>query len=149
MPPANLGAIKLNKILWFSDVLSFMNWGSSITDERYIKRQFGPVPAHILSVLDDLQTDGTLVVKDVNYYGHTKKEYMPVQNIDYSSLTQDELSLVDSIINQICNGHTATSISDFSHNTIWEMALIGEEILIILCSLPHWARSMNLIWSGQ
>jgi len=126
--PANLGAIKLNKILWFSDVLAYMNWGTPITGESYIKRQFGPVPAHILSVLEDLQADGTLFIRDVEYYGRSKKEFMPLNDVDYSDLSEDELKLVDSLVGQICNSHTATSISDFSHNAIWEMASIGEEI---------------------
>lgn len=126
--PASLGAIKLNKILWFTDVLAYMNWAEPVTGEQYIKRQFGPVPAHILSVLEELQGDGKLVVREANYYGYKKKEYMPIEEMDYSCFSEKEKRLIDSVISQICDGHTATSISNFSHTSIWEMALIGEEI---------------------
>jgi hypothetical protein len=41
--PSQLGATKLNKILWYCDMFSY-RWNSeSMTGENYIKRQFGPV----------------------------------------------------------------------------------------------------------
>ena len=126
--PSNLGATKLNKILWFSDVLAYLNWAEPITGESYIKRQFGPVPAHILSVLEELEKDRLLVVRDVSYYGRTKREYMAIDDMDYSVFSEKEQRLVDDVINHISNEHTVTSISDFSHNSVWEMAGIGEDI---------------------
>ena len=49
--PIKLGSIKLNKILFYSDSDMFFNTGKSITNDEYIKRQFGPVPKNILEIL--------------------------------------------------------------------------------------------------
>ena len=39
----DLGSIKLNKVLWFSDITAYLHLGEPITGETYLKRQFGPV----------------------------------------------------------------------------------------------------------
>ena len=40
----------------------------------------------------------------------------------------DEISLADYIIETVCDDHTATSISELSHDSVWRLAEIGEEI---------------------
>ena len=37
--PSKLGAIRLNKALWYTDVVSFRASGASVTNESYVKRQ--------------------------------------------------------------------------------------------------------------
>ena len=42
--PAKLGATKLNKVLWFADVIYYRRHGRTITaSDNYVKQQFGPV----------------------------------------------------------------------------------------------------------
>ena len=52
--PSVLGAIKLNKVLWYSDVINYLITGKPITGETYIKRQHGPVPKDIIRAIDEL-----------------------------------------------------------------------------------------------
>lgn len=126
--PSVLGAIKLNKILWYSDVIAFARSGDSITGETYVKQQFGPVPRHILGVIEDLEAEEALVMREVEFYGKQKKEYVALKKPDISMFTADEISLVDSVIDVVCHKHTASSISMASHDAIWKLAEIGEEI---------------------
>lgn len=42
--PERLGAIRLNKAIWFSDVIMYQTTGESITGETYVKRA-RPCPA--------------------------------------------------------------------------------------------------------
>jgi hypothetical protein len=123
-----LGAIKLNKILWFSDTLNFLVEGESITGEDYIKRQFGPVPKHILTVLEELEITGKLCINDKTLYGLTKKEYLSIEQPKLNLLLSHEISIIDDMIDRIGDGHTAHSISELTHDEIWEMADIGEVI---------------------
>jgi hypothetical protein len=44
------------------------------------------------------------------------------------SFTREEISIVDLVIGEVCNEHTAKSISKISHDAIWEMAEIGEDL---------------------
>jgi len=123
-----LGATKLNKILWYCDVFSYRWMGKSMTGEKYIKRQYGPVPSHIISTLNELEWDGKIATRDKEYFGHRKKEYISLKRPDISLFTSDDISMVDDIIDIICLEHTAKSISHSTHDRIWELAEIGEEI---------------------
>lgn len=126
--PKTLGAIKLNKILWYSEMNAFLYLGKAITGARFVKRQFGPAPTAVLPVLEELQRDGVLIVLDVESFGRPKKEYISIKNPDLSSFSPDEISLVDRVTEIICKEYTASQISEKSHDDIWEMAEIGEEI---------------------
>jgi hypothetical protein len=125
---ADLGATKLNKTLWYADLWTYLMHGTSMTGEGYIKQQFGPVPKHILSSLEELQTEGKIAVRDAEFFRYEKKEYIALKRPDLSLFSGEEISIVDELINMICRGHTARSISDKTHDRIWELADIGEEI---------------------
>lgn len=123
-----LGAIKLNKILWFSDIVHFLTKGESITGATYIKRQFGPVPQPIVGALERLKAANKLCVAEKVHYGLPKREFITLCEPDLSVFQGEEISLVDDILETITNQHTANSISDATHDEIWEMAEIGETI---------------------
>ncbi|MGO9021826.1 MAG: Panacea domain-containing protein [Syntrophobacteraceae bacterium] len=123
-----LGAVKLNKILWFSDVVSYVARDEPLTGATYIKRDLGPVPRDILRAIEELVRENKLVVRDVSYYGNTKTEYITLQEPDLSNFSASEISLVDKVAHDICHHHTAKSISEKTHNIIWKLAGIGEEI---------------------
>lgn len=124
----DLGSIKLNKILWLSDFVHYMLYGQPITGEVYIKRQYGPVPHHIMPVLEELQKHQRIVVRPIAKFGYESYEYITLGQTDLSLFSAQEISLIDEHIGFICKEHTARSISEFSHNRIWELAEIGEEI---------------------
>jgi len=127
--PETLGAIKLNKILWLSDFMSYYRTGKPITTSRYIKRQFGPVPASVKPVLRELEREGVLTVTDASHFGKRKTEYqVHSTEVDMSVFTQEEIDLVNSVIDHVCDDHTAKSISEASHDHIWQAAADGEEI---------------------
>lgn len=123
-----LGATKLNKILWLSDVLWYLNEGDSLTGERYVKRQFGPVPAHILATLESLVADLKLSIHDEQNFGYTFRRYISLAEPNTEGFKANEISFVDSVIRIVCEDHTAKSISAASHDQAWEIAKIGEEI---------------------
>lgn len=58
----HFSTMKLNKILWLSDMFWFFQHGESITGEKYIKRQFGPVPAHIFNAIEKLKNENKLTM---------------------------------------------------------------------------------------
>jgi hypothetical protein len=126
--PARLGAIKLNKVAWFSDVIAFLELGSDITGERYVKQKFGPVPKSILPTLRQLVTEGAMRIDEVEYFGHWKKQFVVLQPYNGSLLSDEERGVVDKVMEFVCDGHTATSISEATHDAIWKIADIGEQI---------------------
>ena len=126
--PADLGAIKLNKVLWFSDIIAFGKLGVSITGVQYIKQKFGPVPKPILPALNGLVQSGAIRIEEISYYGHLKKQYISLRAPNCTLFTDGELAITDSVLASITTRHTASSISDLTHDDIWKLAKIGEEI---------------------
>lgn len=126
--PTKLGSTKLNKILYFSDFLYYKINRKSITGETYIKRQHGPVPKNILLILDELYEEEKLISREVDYFNYKKKEFFTLIKPDISKFSAEEISLIDKVADIIINKHTANSISNLTHNQIWKLAEIGEEI---------------------
>jgi hypothetical protein len=129
--PEKLGATKLNKILWLSDARAFYESGESITGSRYVKRQFGPVPAAIVPVVQELEAEGIITVEDTPYYNRRKREYRVHTPASSDFLNEEQKKIVEGTIRVVCDEHTATSISDASHDHIWKAAKDGED-------LPHY-----------
>ena len=126
--PSKLGATKLNKVLWYADVFAFADKGRSITGATYVKRQFGPVPRNIMGARNRLAKIGALVERKATFGGYPQTQFITLTDPDISMFSAEEISMVDTIIEAICSGHTATSISQLSHDLVWESAEIGEEI---------------------
>lgn len=123
----NFGSVKLNKILWFADVIAYRHWGVSVTGSKYIRRKMGPVPDRILAVRKQLEDEGKITITHPKYmYDSTlfKSKEKPV----LTNLSEDEIELLDLLSDQICNEFSATEISNVSHDDVWNAAVDGEEI---------------------
>jgi len=134
--PTKLGAVKLNKVLWLADLNSYYHLDKPITNARYVKRQYGPVPSRVVEVLRELELEGALVVRSVDHFGKRKKEFIVRHGADADFLSPEEKEIVDQVIAWVTERHTAISISNWSHDHIWQAAKDGEEI-------PHFTVFAN------
>ncbi len=129
--PKTLGATKLNKVLWYADSFAYRMSGATISGETaYVKRQFGPVPKKILETIRALQSEGKIIVRATDYFGKPKREFIAMKPADKDLFTDEERDVIDGVLGIICNHFTAASISDLSHDLIWEAAEMGEDIPI-------------------
>lgn len=126
--PSVLGSVKLNKVLWYSDVVHFMVHGSPITGETYIKRQRGPVPRNILKALKELESEQKIRRGKVDFFGYEKNEYIALEPANKAKFTGEEVDIVDGAFRHVCHNHTARSVSEETHDVIWELAELGEEM---------------------
>jgi hypothetical protein len=126
--PAMLGATKLNKILWYCDTGAFLFLGKSMTGAKYVKRQFGPVPKEVLAARQRLVQRGAIIERDAPLYGYSQRQLIALTKPDLSRFSAAEISLVDHVIQAVCQNHTAASISQLTHDHVWEAAEIGEEL---------------------
>jgi hypothetical protein len=120
--------VKLNKVLWYSDVIQYMVTGKAITGVRYVKRQHGPVPRGVDKAIDQLVAEGKIARGKANHFGYLKHEYIAITESDKSLFTAEEISRVDNAFEHVCLHHTAMSISEQTHGVIWSIAEMGEEI---------------------
>ncbi|MGB8030674.1 MAG: type II toxin-antitoxin system antitoxin SocA domain-containing protein [Terracidiphilus sp.] len=126
--PSKLGAVKLNKALWIADLGAYYYLGKPITRSRYVKRQFGPTPKAILPVLRELQAEGKLEIREDDFHGKKKRTFISLQDPSMEFMSEEEKRLADAATELVCEKHTATSISNKSHDHIWKAAEDGEEL---------------------
>jgi hypothetical protein len=147
--PGKLGATKLNKILWFADVLYYRRHGRTITGvDNYIKQQFGPVQRNMLGVLGELKKQGKIVERTGETPVGSRREYVWVKEPDLSSFKADEIDLLNAVMDWICNGESAKSISDKSHDTLWDETEIGSPMPVRAgAAFPAEITSEALEWA--
>jgi len=131
--PKKLGATKLNKILFYADMEAYLQRGRPISGEVYVKLQHGPAPRHVLEVLEELEAEDAIRIAEASGYGvimgqYRQRRFYAMRKPDLSIFDGLEVKLVDEIVDVICEGHTARSISERSHNVVWESAEAGEEL---------------------
>lgn len=127
MDPSELGAAKLHKTLYFSDMLFYAKSGGAITGARYCKQRFGPVAPYLWTALTELESEGAVEQHEVDFYGFRKKAFIVKSAPDVSRLSQEEKQFIDSVAQFVCRAHTAREISELTHNAVWEAAEMGEE----------------------
>ncbi len=125
---ACLGAVKLHKVLYYSDMLMYLETGEAITGAVYKKRPFGPTCDPLLSVLSELSKEEIIRIDTVDYHGFQKKEFTALNDTDTNHLSETEKAVLGEIVEFVCNNNSAKTISEFSHDMVWDMVEFGEEI---------------------
>jgi hypothetical protein len=121
-----LGAVKLHKVLYYADMLHYAHVGTPMTGSTYRKRAHGPTSDDLLPILRELEKTGAINVRDVDYFGYRKKEYVARDSAEIERLGDIEIELLDEVIDFVCRNNSAKTISEYSHNRAWEMAEFGE-----------------------
>ncbi len=112
------GAIKLNKILYYSDFKAFERFGMPLTGLPYFRLQYGPEPQWLLPVRNELIGEGAIEINQVEIGGYLQDRTVALRNPYLSLFSEDEISLVDEVIKDLW-GQTATEVSDASHDVRW------------------------------
>ena len=118
------GAVKLNKVLWFSDTEAFAHTGSPITGATYTRQQFGPVPKAIMPIREELEREGVIRVAREGKLDRFTSLAKP----DMGLFSTSEMAIIDYWIEHIATYETAQSISAKSHDYAWQIASLGEEL---------------------
>ncbi len=149
--PAKLGATKLNKVLWFADVIYYRRHGRTITGvDNYVKQQFGPVQRNMLGVLEKLKKEGKIAERPSDTPVGIRREYVWLEEPTLAPFAGDEVDLLNEVMDWICNGESAKSISDKSHDVLWEETEIGAAMPVaagavvpaeITAEAVEWAKS--------
>ena len=145
------GAVKLNKILYYSDALHYAQHGLPITGAVYVKRKFGQAPRDLVQLRDELISEGRAHLKRSRYVGQLQKRLVALDNPDLSRFSATEIETVHELIEALWD-KSATEESQASHRLMgWQCARDGEEIpyhAIFLIDRPitdddrQWARKI-------
>lgn len=121
------GAVKLNKILFYADFISFAEHGEPVTGVQYKKYPLGPVPVVLKRERKKMEADGDIVIRKKTYYGGTQHRVTPIREPDFEKLNARDIALVDHIIKAFAN-HSGGAMSDLSHDRAWRNASEGDTI---------------------
>ena len=122
------GAVKLNKLLFFSDFLAYLRLGRAITGQDYQKLDHGPAPRRMLPILKRMEQRSAIRQRPNEFYGMEQTRTIALEEPDLSKFTAEEIALVDTVVAHF-RGKTACQVSDESHQFLgWELAEKGETI---------------------
>lgn len=147
-PPEKLGATKLNKVLWFADVMHYRLHGKSISRAAaYVKNKYGPTPKGIMQVLSELKASGSIMERSVSTPAGPRREFVWLREADTDSFSAAELETLRVVI-EWASPMTAKEISDESHDALWEETEAGQPISIAAASvIPSEPDAEDLAWA--
>lgn len=128
LDPGKLGAIKLQKIIWYFDVRSYISTGQTATGATFIKGQYGPYTREISAVVRELVSADRLFTDTEEFFDTDKTRFIGKGATDGTVFSDKERRWLDEISTDVCENHTAGSISDRTHGSIWRMAEYGAVI---------------------
>jgi len=123
------GAIKLNKLLFYCDFLSYAMLGRPLTGFEYQKRPHGPVPRGVLSIQSAMQQRGELLIEEIRLpSGKVQHRSRNLRKPRLDVFSREELDIIDQISRELSE-HDAESISNLSHLEVgWKAASEYETI---------------------
>ena len=122
------GATKLNKILYYSDFISYARYGEPITGALYMRLPNGPAPVRLLPVRDAMVLSGDIVIRERKFYQNIQLRIIALTDPDIDTLFKPrDIALVDEVIRTL-SSKTAAEVSDLSHGIAWKIA--GDRELI-------------------
>ncbi len=125
--PDSLGNTKLHKVLYFTDMLHYLEHGCPLTGADYLRQKFGPIARHLSWATESLRSEGRISMSDRSYHGYTKKDYQALVEPSTMRLSRSQTNLIEEIVDFVC-AKTAVEISDFSHDHVWASVPMGDRI---------------------
>lgn len=108
---SNLYKVKLMKMLWYSDVLSFIENGNAITGMVYRHEAMGALPVGHYSLMN---LENLNVQEEMSCNYNTMLHVYPTPNMDYSVLSDVEKAILDKVIAKF-KDYKAKDIVDYMH----------------------------------
>jgi hypothetical protein len=123
------GATKLNKILFFSDFLSYGLTGGPISGATYQKLENGPAPRELKPIAREIVSEKSGMFIKRPWFNYTQTVLIPLRAADLNQFKAEEIDLVDDVIRNL-SPYDATETSQLSHDrsAAWQLADIGDTI---------------------
>lgn len=104
----------LAKLLYFADFNYYKKNYSSITNEPYVRLQYGPFPKHMSEELDAMEKEGILTVEKKSVGAGEHHHYKTMKKGDFQFLTKEELEELHHIISKF-GGLNGEALEKLSH----------------------------------
>jgi len=123
------GAVKLNKILFFSDFIAYAQLGNPISGFEYQKLQNGPAPRNLVQIRKQMENDRELALQEVPLKsGKIQKRTVNLRRPNLNLFSAEEIALVDRVVTVLSDKY-AEEVSDLSHREVgWKVVAMNETI---------------------
>ncbi len=108
---SNLYKVKLMKMLWYSDALSYKNTGHAITGLVYRHNDMGALPVGHYSLMNLHRLN---IQEEESYNFDSIFHIYPTAGMDYSVLSDDDISVLDTVIDKF-KGFKTREIVEYMH----------------------------------
>lgn len=108
---SNLYKVKLMKMLWFADALSYKKTGKAMTGLVYKHEAMGALPVGHYSLMN---LENVNVQEEMSYNYDTMLHVYPNEHIDYSILNDEERAILDTVVKKF-RTFKASEIVDYMH----------------------------------
>lgn len=122
---SNLFKVKLMKMLWYSDVVSFIKNGYAMTGMVYRHELMGALPIGHYSLMN---LENLNVQEEVSYNYDSMLHVYPSKNVDYGVLSEDEKDTLDKVIIKF-KDFKAKDIVDYMHEERAYKETFSDEII--------------------
>lgn len=132
------GATKLNKLLYFADAMSFVDYGEAITGAQYMKEAYGPIPVRLVPVRERLEESGDIVIQRRRFSQGEMVRIVALREAHLNDLFKPrDIAVVDRIVRRLRH-KDSKSLSDFTHSRMpWQLARLGDIIPYSAILLSH------------
>jgi hypothetical protein len=145
-----LGATKLNKVLWLADLIAWRERATSLTGlDTYKRMPHGPVPYQINEVLSRLQSIQAIAeVRSPLPVGY-RREFASLVDPDLGLFSARDIDIIHIAIDYI-TPKTAADVSEQTHDAYWDEVPQNGELSVAAASLwfnsptqddMNWAKS--------
>lgn len=122
---SNLFKVKLMKMLWYSDVVSFIKNGCAMTGMVYRHEPMGALPIGHYSLMN---LENINIQEEASYNYDSIFHVYPSKNMDYGILNEDEKDTLDKVILKFKN-YKAKDIVDYMHEERAYKETVADEII--------------------
>lgn len=120
----SLYKVKLMKLLWYADFLSFKRHGNSITGMVYVSQKMGALPICHKSIIDLKGIN----YEEVEFETGTGIKFLEAEKHNYVSLTKNDRNVLDTIINKFGKYTTNQIIEQMHKEAAYEETKINDII---------------------
>jgi hypothetical protein len=120
-------AVKLNKVLFYSEFEAFARLGTPITGVAYQKLPQGPAARAMKRVLTEMEQEKLIRVVPEKVHGYARDRVVPIRPPAPGIFPTEQIDIVEKYVRLFWN-MTAKAVSDYSHGMAWKLADMEELI---------------------
>lgn len=130
------GALKLNKLLFYSDFMAYLKLGHPITGQPYFALENGPAPRYMVRFREQMVKSKDIAIARKPTLSGIQERVVALREPDPNIFEPAEIALITEIL-EMCKDHSGTELSELSHrfagwrlagdkeNIPYEVALVG------------------------